>query len=181
MEGINFAIPQFPSIYCDDFEDSILSNLWTYVNGNWQEYSGALHVLSSDSKALAITNPNSAASAIEAAMMIDANYAGQISLLGWFQDRNNSIELILNDEKDRLILKQHKNGKTVAKAKATMLIETGLKYNVKITFDGNRLNVYVDNMLNPLITMNSDGDLSGNSAGFQAKRTIAGFEWLRTY
>jgi hypothetical protein len=165
--------------YCDYFDDDILSPDWNYLKGDWWESDGFLQGWNTR-KAIAVASPafdGCDNCTVSASMRTDGGYANKISLLGWYQDKWNSIELMMKEEKDKWILKQRVDRTVVRKAKAVAPIEPGVDYDVRIVFDGSDFQVLVDEVL--LMTMPAAaGSAPYGTVGFQSKGTTGSFGFV---
>ncbi|HSE40105.1 MAG TPA: choice-of-anchor B family protein [Acidobacteriota bacterium] len=162
--------------FCDDFEDGVLNPNWTYMKQTWNETGGNLVGTPNGKKVTAIATPvfsgcmNCSA---QTQMRTAGGIGSRISLFAWFVDRRNTLELQMNQEKGRFILKQKVNGTTVAKQKSVQPINTNQFYDVRVTFTGTQFEVRVDGVL--VITMNSGGAVPAGTVGFQVKNTTGSF------
>jgi hypothetical protein len=90
----------------------------------------------------------------------------RVSLLAWYEDKKNLVEVRLMEDKDKVLVKQRSGGFTVAKQKALLPIDTGVDYNVRTYFDGYDVQVYIDDVLLVLISTNA---LPNGNVGFRVK------------
>jgi hypothetical protein len=132
-------------LFCDEFEDGILNPSWTYQSGFWNENGGAL-IGNAQSRALAIASPVFAGcSSCSIVTGLQANGGdGKVTFLSWFQDKKNTLELIMDEAKDKWVLKRKLNGKLVNKLKASRVIDPNQSYAVVMMFDGNSWRVFID-------------------------------------
>lgn len=153
--------------FTDDFEDGDASN-WNVNTGNWAVVSGNLE--GSTTKKASIFAPLSGCSGctIEADLRI-VTPGGRVSLLGWYTSKSNYVELLLKEDADKLILKQRVNG-TVNKTKVDLVLDAGIDYHLKITYDGNQFQVFLNGGATPILTLQSEG-LSAGTVGFRVKST----------
>ena len=93
-------------------------------------------------------------------------------MFGWYADKNNNVEILLKEERDKFIVKQRAGGTIVAKGKASATILPNVSYDIKITFDGTAFTLWINN--NPALTFPAASTPSGTVA-FQAKGTTARF------
>jgi uncharacterized delta-60 repeat protein len=161
------------SIFFDDFEDGVAD--WQFLKPSWNETGGNL-VGTPSRKAIAIAPSTFTGCAANCMVESNVQSAGgsgsKISLLTWYQDKNNYVEVLIQEQK--VILKQRINKKVVAKAKGLIQIVPNQSYLVKITFDGNAFQVFVDGNL--LITLNkAAGTSPSGTVGFQVKGTVGTF------
>ncbi|HSP06451.1 MAG TPA: hypothetical protein VLR94_04700, partial [Acidobacteriota bacterium] len=172
------ALPPPPAcLFCDDFNDGVQPS-WTFGKGTWQEANGALSGAYSR-KTSAIASPVFAGCTqctVEGKMQTAGGTGNRVSLLGWFVDKKNSVELMMKEENDTWIFKQRSGGTVVAKAKASAVIAPGVSYAAKVTFDGSLFTITVDNV--PLMTVPAAVSPAG-TVGFQVKGTTGTFDEIR--
>lgn len=161
-------------LYCDDFEDGVLNTSWTYT-GPWSESGGNLTSTAFTGKTRAVASPVFAGCTLcsfEATMQTAGGHGNKISFFGWYTDSKNGVELMVKDEGDRWILKQRSGGTIVAKAKGISPVVPGVFYDVRLTYDGANLQVFVDGNL--LLTVPAFGTPFGTAA-FQVSKTTGNF------
>lgn len=152
-------------LFCDDFQDGDASD-WTFVKGSWNVTNGDLTGTSNNkSDALSpnfggCTNCN-----IQANLSIDTANA-RASILGWFVDKRNLVEVRLMDDKDKVLLKQKVGGITVAKGSSSQNISPGTNYNLSISFNGTQFEVFLNG--SSILTTATSTPPSGN-VGFRVK------------
>jgi hypothetical protein len=153
-------------LYFDDFEDSDASD-WTPNKGSWNVLSGFLS--GTYKKKADIISPFTGCSVctIEANIRIDTPGA-QVSLLGWFDDKQNTVEVLFSDTKDKVVLKYRSGGSVITKIKSKITIDSGIDYRVKLAYDGTRFLVYLDNVF--LFEANAPQAPNG-TVGFRLKST----------
>lgn len=168
--------------FTDDFEDGDISN-WNQKNGNWGVNSGNLE--GSTTKKASIFAPLSGCSncTLEADLRV-VTPGGRVSLLGWYTNKSSYVELLLKEDVDKLILKQRVNGLT-NKMKVDQVLDAGVDYHVKITYDGNQFQVFFNGGAAPILTLQSEG-LSTGTVGFRVKSTtksdtIGSFALIEAY
>ena len=99
----------------------------------------------------------------------------RVWFLAWFFDKKNTVELMMNEQGDSWVLKQKVNKSTVAKGKGLATIDPNTTYDVRIAFDGNQFQLYVNNTL--LITMPKGAGTNPNgTVGFQSRNTTGSFD-----
>lgn len=165
-------------MFCDDFENNVLASNWTYPKGTPTEAGGFL-ILTSSKKAQAIATPafsGCSTCTVEAALQTSGGVGNKVSLLSWYVDKTNGVELLMKEEADRWVLKQRSNGTIVAKQKANSMIDLNTSYVANVTFDGVNFEVRIAGVL--IITMSAAGTPAG-TVGFQSKRTTANFGYIQ--
>jgi N-acetylneuraminic acid mutarotase len=172
---IDIGICQF----CDDFEDGTLDPNWTVVKNAWSEAGGFLVGTPTRKKAIIIASPifNGCQNCSEETTMMTAGGSGnKISMLGWYVDKNNLMELQFKEENDKIVLKQRVNGKIVAKAKASFMIDPNISYVVKVSYDGTLFTVSVNG--SSLFTLTPAAPVQSGTIGFEAKGTQGSFGYI---
>lgn len=129
-------------IYFDDFEDGDAFD-WTPIKGLWSVQNGNL--TGAYRKKADIISPfdGCVVCTIEANLQIDTPDA-EVSLLAWYLDKHNTVEVRLQDSKDKIVLKHRSNGTIITKAKFDILIDPGIDYRVKLVYDGTRFLLYLN-------------------------------------
>lgn len=168
------------ALFGDDFQDGVLPVDWQYLKPTWSETSGNL-VGVGNRKAIVVATPAFTGCqncAVETTIMSGGDLRNKISLLAWYVNKGNSMELIAMDTKDKWVLKQRLNGTVVASAKATKVIDANVTYTVRIVFDGTKFDVFVDDLVTPLFSLNPAGPVPTGTFGFQVKRTTGTFGYI---
>ncbi|MCI0442119.1 CSLREA domain-containing protein [bacterium] len=153
------------SIYSDDFEDNDVSD-WRFTKGNWSASGGELKgTVVKKGDALSPDFGKCSECAMEADIRIDSTNA-RVSLLAWYEDKRNLVEIRLMEDKNKVLLKHRSGGLTIAKQKALLPIDPGVNYNVRVYFDGYNIQVYVNDALVILISANA---VPNGNVGFRVK------------
>lgn len=164
-------------LYCDDFEDGVLSPSWTYIKPNWTETGGLLQGIPQGRKAMAIATSafgGCRLCTMTTHVQITGGQGNRVWLHGWYVDDKNGIELLIKQERDTWILKQRANGSIVKKTKVTSPVAINTSYRVDIAFDGTQFTVSVDGSL--LMTLTPAAPVPSGVIGFEVKNTTASFE-----
>ena len=177
-------LPDFRGTNCalfgDSFEDSVLSTQWTYVRPLWSEIDGNL-VGKAGKKAVVVASPAFAGCQnceIETLMRTLKAGDSKITLLGWYANKSNTMELTAAAGSDLWRLSQRSGGSIVATARATKRIDANVFYTVRIVFDGTMFDVYVDDLVMPLMSLTPKGTVQSGTVGFMAKATTASFGYV---
>lgn len=132
-------------LFSDDFEDGDASN-WAFTKGTWSVVSGDLQgVVTKKGDALTPDFGGCSVCSFEADIVMDS-VSARASLLGWYMDKKNLVEVRLMEDKDKVLLIQKSGGLTVAKGKSLITIDAGQSYNVRVTFDGIAFSVQLNSM-----------------------------------
>jgi uncharacterized delta-60 repeat protein len=180
--GVDFALARYDVVlFTDDFEDGTLSSSWTYVKPSWTESGGDLIGTPIGKKAKAIATPAFSGCSVcnvEVTMETAGGILNKLKVFGWFQDKNNNIEIVMEEENDRWIVKQRTGGKVVAKMKASNTIVPNAFYDVIVTFDGSIFTLSVNGI--PLASMPA-AVLPNGTVGFEVKNTTGRFGSIVVY
>lgn len=151
--------------YSDDFNDNDVTD-WNATKGSWGATGGELQATTT--KKAEIHSPFGGCSVctIETDIRIDSP-TGKVSLLGWYRSKGEMVELMLNSDKDVLLLKDHSGGGVGSRIKASMTIDQGVSYHIKIAFDGAQFQVFIDGSATPILTLQATGASGG--AGYRLK------------
>lgn len=164
-------------LFIDDFEDGDASD-WTFLKGNWSVISGDL-VGTYDRKATALAPfimPINAT--IEADIEPGFEVGGRITLIGWQVNKKNTVDLILNEFANKVVLKHKVNGQTILKTKGIHPIIPNMNHHVQITYTGTAFIVSIDGT--QVISINGQAPFSG-TPGFKVKGTTGTFGKIVVY
>lgn len=160
-------------LFIDNFEDGDVSD-WTFLKGNWSVVGGAL-VGTHDRKATG-TAPfqMSGFESVEALMQTNGGAGTRTSLIGWFADKKNLVELMMKEFEDKWVLKQRINGVVVTKGKGIQTILPNTDYRVRLTYDqtSDTFQVFIDGVL--LFQVNAVAPPNG-APGVRVKSTTSTF------
>lgn len=166
-------------LFCDNFNDNILASNWNYVKPGWTENGGSLIGTPTGRKAIAVATPafGGCQNCTAQTTMKSAGGTGnRVWLLAWHVDKRNVVELLMNEESNKWILKQRVNGAVVAKTKASSQIDPNVFYNVTVSFDGTQFHVTVDGVL--LFSLTARAPVPNGTVGFQVKATTGSFDLI---
>ncbi|MCI0613834.1 hypothetical protein L0244_12690, partial [bacterium] len=167
-------------LFCDDFEDGVLSTQWTYVKQTWIESNGGLHGTPLKRKAVVVANPAFSSGCTTCSISATMNTAGGASnrvwLLGWYIDKKNTVEVLMKEENDKWVVKQRSNRKVVSKGKGLATILPNVDYNVEIRFDGTNFELRVDGQL--LATVPAKAAVPSGTVGYAVKNTTGNFGYI---
>lgn len=163
--GINFPLMKLDCMFCDDFNDDTLDPNWTYTRSasSWSEWEGNLVGAAGNKTATAYANPAfSGCSVCSIDMNLqfpqkvsgqDGRSSGKISIYGW-QSGKNEIELTMSVGSNLIVLKEkNSKGHVVLKAKAKKEMSPGKIHDLRLAYDGAQVQVFIDDMLQPLLSM----------------------------
>jgi glucose/arabinose dehydrogenase/PKD repeat protein len=176
--SVELPVDQQPPgcVFCDDFEDGVLATNWQYLKGIWIELNGFLQV-TTNKQATTIATPAFSGCAT-CSLTVDVQTAGgrrnKILIFGWYVDKDNRVEVIMQEKKDKWVLKQRSSGVVVAKKTSNLPILPNTTYTVQVTFDGTTFALSIDGV--QLFTMpKAAGTLPNGTVGFQVKDTTGLF------
>ena len=170
-----YSITVGTCLFCDDFEDGVLSVSWSYVQPTWSESGGTLIGSPAGKKAVALASPafgGCSTCFVEATLQTAGGTGNKVSLFGWYVDSKNNVELLMKQESGKWLLKERVGGTIVSKGKATLPININQLYRARITFTGTQFDVTIDGA--PALTIPAAGAHTG-TVGFQVKSTTGTF------
>ncbi len=170
--------PSSGCLSCDDFADGILDPNWTYIKNisGWLESNDALSG-SSIRKTEAHAIPAFSGCTVcfgETVMRSAGEPFNRVWFLFHVQDKNNLVELMMDEGRDRWVLKHRINKAVVAKKKFTSSIDANTDYIVRIRYDGANFIATINGV--DQITLAPGGAVSGGSVGFKVKATTGTFQ-----
>lgn len=149
----------------DDFNDNSTAG-WAPLNGTWSE-SGGNYIGTTSKKATTLTSTFAGAGVytIEADVLIQSK-KGRASVIGWYSNGQNYVELSVQDDLNKLQLIQYVNGTAFKKQSFATAIAPNVPYHVKIIYLGTSFQVLLNNT--SLFTMNTTKTAFGR-VGFRVK------------
>ena len=163
-------------LFCDDFENGILATDWTYLKQSWSESGGNLIGTPVKKKAMAVAMPVFAGCincSVKAKMMTAGGVGNRLSLIAWYLDKKNFVELMMREDKNKWILKQRSAGSVVAKGNFSQTIDPNVVYDVEVNYDGVDFEVLVDGV--SIFTLNPSAAVPNGTVGFQTRNTTGSF------
>lgn len=163
-------------LFGDFFSDETIADQYDYVSGSWKEDGYSL--IGSSSKAakflVGSTNVDCSLCSVNAHVRT-AGQSGttkttKVSLLGWYSNSKNYVELSGSAEKDVWTLRQVVNGVTVQSDSFSTGIDPNVDYALSITYDGANFSAMVDHDFWNTLTIPSTGSPNG-TVGFKTKGT----------
>ena len=139
-------------LFKDQFDDNIVD--WSIVKPNVVENNGNTTLIPAGKKgeieAVNVFSGCSRDCILDTAFQTTGGMGGKVWVIGWFVDKRNLIELLLREDKDRIVIRQRINKKIVKKSSAKFTIEPNTLYSAKMTYDGSTITVLIDGS-SPLI------------------------------
>jgi uncharacterized delta-60 repeat protein len=166
-----------PCTYCDHFVGDTLPIGWSYSKPHWSLNQGNLvgSPTANKTEAIATEFLGCDLCTVETSMSTEGGRGNKVSLLTWYTNPENYIEVIMSEETDRWLVRQHSGGRVVAKTKSRSPILPNSFYNVKVSSDGNEIRVTIDGVV--LATLHAFGTPNG-TVGFRVKNTTARFPFI---
>lgn len=162
----------------DNFEGG--SPLWDVTKGTWSQSNGNL-IGTGNNKAIAFApipwDPSGFSGCSTCNIQIDDVVLGNgvtATILGWFADNQNKVELIL--KKGKVTLKQKVAGTTVLNESASASITEGIPFDAKLSFDGVQFEVIVGGVS---VLQESTSIAPNGKVGLQVKSGTATFAEIR--
>jgi Beta-propeller repeat/Putative binding domain, N-terminal len=165
-------------LFCDDFGDGVLDPNWNYIKNisDWSESNDALSG-SNTRKTEAHATPVFSGCTVCYGETIMRSAGGPFNRV-WFlfhvQDKNNLVELMMDEGRDRWVLKHRINKTVVAKKKFTSSIDANTDHAVRIRYDGTNFIATINGV--DQITLAPGGTVTGGSVGFKVKATTGTFQ-----
>lgn len=171
-----FLVGAAPFLFQDDFEDGNASD-WTYSKGNWNVTAGSL-IGNYDKKAQSLAPFSGCSDCTVQADIQFESVGGMVSLLGWYQDKKNYVEIVLNEGKNKFQLIQKVNGKKTIKSKLSATIDPGIRYIVQVSLNNGILNVSLNG--NSMFANVAVGNVFG-TVGFKINDANASFQQITVF
>lgn len=176
---VNFNMGVESCEFCDDFDDGQLNPNWTYVKPAWSEANGLLIGNGMIKKTTAYAEPVFAGCSdcsLNFAVETSGGIGAKVWLFGWHSGKTQ-MELLMRPDRGRWILKERVNGAIVQKAKGIKAILPNTLYAVRMSYSANRLQVFVDDMGTPLITM-TPTTVPNGSVGAAVRNTTGSLDYI---
>lgn len=178
IKTANVAVKVVVPVFQDNFGDGNADG-WELTGGAWQVVpnprSAKENTIAAgnalqgtvDGKGSAISpNFNLGIGTVEADVVVGTPGA-KVSFLTWFTDKKSLVEFQILEAKEKFILKQRGGGAS-GKAVLKRTIDPNQSIHIKINFDGNKFDVFVDGSTTPDITMPAVAQPNGK-VGLQIK------------
>ena len=158
---------------------------WTVRGGAWTEEGGELVGVAEHEAVAAPPVPWSPSGAtgcrectIETVVSTAGGPASRVTIRGWYADDGSSVNLVMEEKKDRWTLQQRSGGRVVVTRSATASIDPGVRYRVAMSFDGSEFRVTVNDRI--LMQMRAVGAPSG-AVRLEARKTTVRFGSIRIF
>lgn len=186
-EGIEEAkLLDSDALLYDNFEDDVVD--WDVIKGEIWEQGGSLIAFGNRAAAAFAPVPwvPSGASGcsvctIESQIAVasdGSDYPAKAVLEAWYQNSANDVEVIIDEEKDKWVLKQRSGGQVVSKSKAMAVIDPYAQYDVSLSFNGTNFVLSVNGVT--IINIKAATPPSGK-VGFKVKRSVATLNYIRVF
>jgi hypothetical protein len=145
----NVPVNVVTAVFAENFSDGD-ANGWTFTNGFTPAVVGARSIRSGFALQGTVVKKGDALSpdfnlgngTVEADVEI-LSPGAKVSLLLWFADKKNFVELQLLEAKDKMTLKQKGNGLS-GKGPVKIAIDANVIYHLKVNYDGQNFHVSID-------------------------------------
>jgi parallel beta-helix repeat protein len=169
------------AFFSDDFEDGNAAG-WTFTSGTWSVVAGDLRGTAVSGNALSPNFGGCTVCTIETDARIQTA-SGRASVYGWYVNASTNVELQIQDDKNKYILRQISGGTLVATRTVSQAIATNTYYRIKMLFDGTSFKVFVNGVL---IMTQAAGTTPSGKVGFRAwspnkKTKTASFKGIVVY
>jgi hypothetical protein len=159
----------------DEFDDNIVD--WNIIKPNAIENGGNTTLIPVKRKGeLEADNVFAGCGSnciINTAFQTSGGLGSKVSLIGWYVNKANLIEVLIKEDKDRIIIRQRKDNTVVRKSSADFTINPNTVYSVKMIYDGTTITVLIDDT-SPSLSIKPVGSLSG-SVGIRSTNTTSIF------
>lgn len=134
-----------PGLFADDFDNSHLDSSWTVVKTAWSEGNGAM-IGNPVKKAIVYANgfDGCEVCSIQTQFKVSGGVGNKLWILGWYKDKSNTLEVLINEEKNKILLKQRIGGAVLLKNKILTPIDPNTTYDMKITHNGTSFTVFIN-------------------------------------
>lgn len=162
------------SVFNDDFTDNAVD--WLVEVGNWSEANSNLIGAAPSSKAGINATPvfagTSGPGSFRSTIMSAGGLKNKIWMYAWYGDKKNRLEILMNENANKFIMKQRVGGTVLVKTKGLTNIDPNVSYDVQVTYDGTTFVLTVDG--NQVATMTAAAPPNG-TIGYQVKSTTGTF------
>jgi hypothetical protein len=133
-------------LFFDDFEDNDASD-WTFTRGTWTVTSGDLTgLVNSKGDARSPDFGGCTNCSIEADLRMNTS-GSRVSLLVWYTDKKNMVEVRLMPDRGKVLLKQKSNGITVLKKSVVQSLSAGVDYHLQASYNGVNFQIFLNGLL----------------------------------
>lgn len=155
------------------FDDGSLDPNWTFGPG-WSEANGNL-IGTNSKKTRAIASPIFAGCSqcsLAAPMQTSGGIGSKISLLAWYVDKGNLLEIMMREDADKWVIKLKLDAETLIKEKILAPILLHVDYQWFAMYDGSRILLFLDGTLSMTLFPSSPPQ---GTFGFQVKGGTGSF------
>jgi uncharacterized delta-60 repeat protein len=165
------------AVFSASFDDGTLNSGWTF-KGTWQELDEFLvgdsssTLRGSRNKTVAIADPiypGCTNCEVRTLLRTSGGPGNIISLFAWYLDKKTNVEVMFEEDKNVVLLKQKSGRRTVLRAKAKLPINPDQVYAIKLNFDGDRFHL----VINGIEVINRPARATPfGTVGFQVKKGV---------
>ena len=170
----------------DNFNDSVQS--WTVMKGaNWQETTGSLRAFSAGVTSLIAAplpwSPSAATGCTNCTLDMTLQTTGgtftKTLIQFWYISGSNRVDLIMNEAKDKWILKQRSGGVLVRKGSVKLPIAPNVPYHVQLTHINGTFYFFLDGVLR--ITMPAGAQVQPGNLLIKVSKTTTSIDQVEVY
>lgn len=152
MDKKSILLPIKNLLFLDDFADGQAED-WNVIKDMWSVEANQLVGTTEKKAEIEAPNPwipsgklGCSSCTIETDIRFDSTDM-LVSILGWYEDNKNYVELKLIGNKGKISIKQKANGKVTAKDSVPFQIQAGTTYRLRVSYSQDEFNVYIDDVL----------------------------------
>lgn len=176
---VTITVDSSVCLFCDSFDDNVLDAQWTYVKVEAiNESGGAVNILPVKGKPQAIAMPvfgGCLNCTQRTAVRFGPEANGVAWLYGWYQDKQNTIEVLMKNKNDKIILRQRAGNKIVSKVSVPFVLQPLTEYTVELGYDGAVITLIIDG--GPVLNLTPVQPVAG-TVGFAAKGGGISFDFV---
>ena len=162
--GTIYQFRAFPSFF-DTFDDGEAAD-WTVVDGAWSVVGEALTNAAAPVATVLAPAASCLICTVDAELVADTAQA-KVSVLAWYQDASNFVELRLVPTNGVLVLRQVVAGVMVGRVAVPQTLGVGITYRVTLSYDGAQFVVFLDGDTSPVATLAAALAPMSGAVGFQ--------------
>jgi hypothetical protein len=162
-------------LFNDEFDDDVVD--WNVIKPNAVENSGNMALIPSTKKgeieAKNVFSGCGANCTLNTTFQTAGGMRSKVWVLGWYVDKQNLIELLFREDKNRITIRQRVNKTIVRKSSANFAINPNTPYPVTMIYDGTTITVLINGSSIGL-SLTPVGSLDG-SVGLRSTNTSSTF------
>ncbi len=171
-----FSVGTAPFLFHDDFEDGNASD-WATSKGTWNVVLGSLQGMHNKKADAFAPFAGCTGCVVEADVQFETP-GGSVSLLVWYQDKKNYVEVLMKEEKDLVQFIEKINGSKVIRLKATHQLDAGTNYRIRVEQNSGMFSLSINGV--GVFPPSMGNSLSG-TVGFRIKATSASLKEITVF